>query len=325
MALSMEGYTIGVFGADKELKTRFEGSVAKKSEVEGMIVYHRNESGKRISFIDDPQFPEKIQGYARIASISDYACYLFPPNGRLSAPDGELAVLLESFRLPGRVEIVDGGAGPEEVKTAFKGLSLAAYPVERRSGDSSVIDLSGLDQSLPPTTPGALVYIDRAFSVKGVGTVVLGFVLSGKVTVHDKLRAVPSSPEKTVEVKGIQVNDEDQESAGRGMRVGLSLKGVDAKELDKTSWLDDGSFKLSDRLNFAFSPSAYYKQDVAGRDLHLQLPGEMVLASITKEGGVYYAKVPAPVPVWDGMRLAVIDLNGKNLRVAGGGLAKLAP
>jgi hypothetical protein len=51
----------------------------------------------------------------------------------------------------------------------------------------------------------------------------------------------------------------------------------------------------------------------------------MVLASITKEGGVYYAKVPAPVPVWDGMRLAVIDLNGKNLRVAGGGLAKLAP
>jgi hypothetical protein len=321
----MEGHTIGIFGADKELKTKFEGSIAKKSEVEGMIVYHRNEAGKRISFLDDPLFPDKIQGYSRIASISDYACYLFPPNGRLSAPDGELAVLLESFRLPGRVEIIDGGAGPEEVKTAFKGLGLAGYPVERRTGDSSVIDLSGVEQSSPAAPPGALVYIDRAFSVKGVGTVVLGFVLSGKVSVHDKLRAVPSSPEKTVEVKGIQVNDEDQESAGRGMRVGLSLKGVDAKDLDKTSWLDDGSFKLAEKVSFAFTKSAYYKQEVDGRDLHLQLPGELVLASIVKEGDHYSAKVPGPVPVWEGMRLAVIDLNGKSLRVAGGGLAKVAP
>lgn len=321
----MEGHTIGVFGADKDLKTRFEESIAKKSEVEGMIVYHRNEAGRRISFLDDPQFPEKIQGYSRIASISDYACYLFPPNGRLSAPDGELAVLLESFRLPGRVEIIDGGAGPEEVRNAFKGLSLAAYPVERRSGESSVLDLTGLEQSSPASPPGALVYIDRAFSVKGVGTVVLGFVLSGKVSVHDKLRAIPSSPERTVEVKGIQVSDEDQESAGRGMRVGLSLKGVDAKDLDKTSWLDDGLFALTERLAFAFARSPYYKQDIDGRDLHLQLPGEMVLASITKEGENYSAKLPDSVPVWEGMRLAVIDLNGKNLRVAGGGLAKLAP
>ncbi len=234
-------------------------------------------------------------------------------------------MLLESFRLPGRVEIIDGGAGPEEVKTAFKGLGLAGYPVERRTGDSSVIDLSGVERSSPAAPAGALVYIDRAFSVKGVGTVVLGFVLSGKVSVHDKLRAVPSSPERTVEVKGIQVNDEDQESAGRGMRVGLSLKGVDAKDLDKTSWLDDGSFKLAEKVSFAFAKSAYYKQEVDGRDLHLQLPGELVLASIVKEGDLYSAKVPGPVPVWEGMRLAVIDLNGKGLRVAGGGLAKVAP
>ena len=118
---------------------------------------------------------------------------------------------------------------------------------------------------------------------------------------------------------------EDQESAGRGMRVGLSLKGVDAKDLDKTSWLDDGSFKLAEKVTFAFAKSAYYKQELDGRDLHLQLPGELVLASIVKEGDIYSAKVPGPVPVWEGMRLAVIDLNGKSLRVAGGGLAKVAP
>lgn len=322
----MEGSTIGVFGSDKELKSRFEASVAKKSEVEGMIVYHRNEGGRRLSLLDDPSFPEKIQGYSRIASISDYALYLFPPTGRLSAPDGELAVLLESFALPGRTLIIDGSAGAQDVAAALKGLRVGSFEVEKRSVESSIIDLSGAGKDEGAEPPGILVYIDRAFSVKGVGTVVLGFILQGRVLVHDKLRAIPSSPERTVEVKGIQVNDEDQESAGRGVRVGLSLKGVDAKDLDKTHWLDDGSRALADNLPFRLSKSAFYKQDVAGRDLHLQLPGELVLAGITgKEDGTFAAKLPYAVPAWAGMRLAVIDLNGKNLRVAGGGSVLALP
>ena len=104
----MDGHTIGVFGTDKEQKARFMASIAKKSEVEGMIVYHKNEAGKRYSFLDDPAYPERVQGYSRIASICDYALYLLPKGGKLSPPDGELAVLLESYGLPGTVEIVDG-------------------------------------------------------------------------------------------------------------------------------------------------------------------------------------------------------------------------
>ena len=320
----MDGHTIGVFGTDKEQKARFMANIAKKSEVEGMIVYHRNEAGKRYSLLDDPQYPERVQGYSRIASICDYAYYLLPKGGKLSPPDGELAVLLESYGLPGTVEIVDGAAPPEITKSAFKGLKLADYPTDERSADSSIIDLSRIGPS--PNTPpsGALVYIDRAFSVKGVGTVVLGFILGGKVSVHDKLRAVPSSPEKTVEVKGIQVNDEDYESAGAGIRVGLSLKGVDARDLDKASWLDDGSFKLTEKPTFQFSRSPYYRQEVGGRDLHLQLPGDLALAKITDEGsGRFTAALPNPVPVWEGMRVVVVDLNGKNLRIAGGGTVRL--
>jgi selenocysteine-specific translation elongation factor len=123
-----------------------------------------------------------------------------------------------------------------------------------------------------------------------------------------------------VEVRGIQVNDEDYESAGAGIRVGLSLKGVDARDLDKASWLDDGSFKLTERPTFQFSRSPYYRQEIGGRDLHLQLPGEMAIAKITDEGtGKFAAALPNPVPVWDGMKVVVVDLNGKNLRIAGGG------
>jgi selenocysteine-specific translation elongation factor len=320
----MDGHTIGVFGTDKDQKALFMSSIAKKSEVEGMIVYHHNEAGKRYSLLDDPQFPERIQGYARIASICDYAYFLPPKGGRLTPPDGELAVLLESYGLPGSLEIVDASAPFEALRTAFRGLRVADYNIDERSADSSIIDMSKIGASPNAPPAGTLVYVDRAFSVKGVGTVVLGFILSGKVSVHDKLRATPSSPEKTVEVKGIQVNDEDFESAGSGIRVGLSLKGVDSKDLDKASWLDDGSFNLSENLNFQFSKSAYYKQEIGDRDLHLQLPGELVTSRIRQSSpGVFTASLPHPAPVWDGMRTVVVDLNGKNLRVAGGGTVKV--
>lgn len=312
----MRGHTIGVFGSDKELKAAFENAVAKKSEVEGMIVYHRNESGLRYSLLDDPAFPETIQGYSRIASISDHAYYLLPGPGRLTAPDGELAVLLDAFELPGTIQAI-GGTSAEPFKSAFKGLRLADYPVEARTKDSSVADFSKIVD--PPGTPDAtLIYIDRAFVVKGVGTVVLGFVLSGEVSLHDELRAIPSSDVRA-EVKGIQVNDEDQESAGRGVRVGLSLKGVDAKQLDKVSWLDDGSFKLSETVTFSYRQSTYYKQAVTGRSLHLQLPGVLATARVESKDDRVTATLQNPVPVWNGMKVALVDLNGKGLRIAGGG------
>ncbi|MGP8125907.1 MAG: hypothetical protein ACLQEQ_08635 [Nitrososphaerales archaeon] len=315
----MEGITVGVFGTDQEAKNAFESSVAKKSEAEGISVFHRVEGGRRFSFLDTVDYPERVQGYARIASITDHALYLFPKSGRLSAPDGELAVLLGSLGLPGTLELMDGSVAPEAAAAALRGTSVASYRVEERASTSSAIDLSYAGPRHDWPSKGSLVYVDRAFSVKGVGTVALGFVLAGGVSVHDQLRPVPGPEGLRIDVKGIQVNDVDVDSVGRGVRVGLSLRGVEAKDLEKSHWLDDGSFALTDSPTFRFEKSQFYKQEVTGRDLHLQLPGEMLPASLSDGGsGVVKAFLPAPIPVWEGMRAAVIDLNGKALHVAGG-------
>lgn len=318
----MNGFLCGVFGTNKDQKDRFESSIAKKSEVEGIIVYHKNESGMRYSFLDDPQYPEKIQGYSRIASLSDYFYYLFPSTGKLTPADGELAVLLDAYGINGAIEIIDSNIGKESIKSSFKGLALANFPTEERDSKSSIIDFSKIriSQSFPKT--GTLIYIDRAFSVKGVGVVVLGFILSGEVSVHDKLRLTPGPGEsRYAEVKGIQVSDEDYESAGRGIRVGLSLKGVETKDLSKTSWLDDGSFLLSNQIPMKFRQSPFYKLSVLDRELHVQFPGELVASRISKgkEKDELVATVQFEVPTWEGMRVCIVDLNAKNLRVTGAG------
>jgi selenocysteine-specific translation elongation factor len=323
----LHGLICAVIGLNKEQKTLFENSVAKKSEVEGIIVYHKSESGIRYSFLDDESFPEKIQGYSKIASISDYAFFIYPSSGKLAAPDGELAILLNSFKLPGRVISLDTPLSKETLGASLKGINVADYPIEQRDVKSSIIELPKDPPSTNFQRQGTLIYIDRAFSVKGVGVVVLGFVLSGKVALHDKLRLIPSGGStKFAEVKGIQISDEDCTESERGIRIGLSLKGVEVKDLAKTSWLDDGSFQLSFKLNLGFVQSQYYKQAVAGRDMHAQLPGELAVASVSKRednSSSLTLTLQHEVPVWNGMNVSLIDLNGKNLRVAGGGAVSL--
>ncbi|MCL5671912.1 MAG: hypothetical protein JRN56_03160 [Nitrososphaerota archaeon] len=319
----MDGITVGVFGTDQAAKSSFESSVAKKSEAEGMSVYSRTEGGRRYSFLDTADYPERIQGYARIASLADHALYFYPSSGRLSAPDGELAILVGAFGLRGTLELLDGAVPAAAAASALKGTSVAGFRQEERQSGSSAIDLGSAVPREDLALDKTLVYVDRVFTVKGVGTVALGFVLSGTVSVHDQLRPVPGPPDLRADVKGIQVNDVDFQSAGRGIRVGLSLRGVEPKDLDRSRWLDDGSFALSDSLSFSFVKSPFYRQEVAPRDLHVQLPGEMVPARVTQEGGTLTAKFPWPVPAWDGMRGALVDLNGGALRVAGGLSCKL--
>jgi selenocysteine-specific translation elongation factor len=317
----LEGRLIGTFGTDAAAKGGLLGPITKKSESEGGIVVHRRvDAGINYSFLDDAQFPERVQGYSRIASMADYAFYVLPKFGKIAAPDGELAVMLDAFGLDGAIIAVDEEP-PAGIGSYFKGTRLEGFEALSRSSQSSVIDLASVKAGLNSPPRGTLVYIDRAFSVKGVGVVVLGFVLGGTVTIHDKLRLIPSTEGKKAEVRGIQVSDEDQERVGRGLRVGLSLKGVELNDLDKVSWMDDGSFQVRDRLAFDFRPSKFYKQPVDGRDLHLQLPGELVTCKLKAEasGGPVAASLPSEVPVWEGMHVGVVDLNGKGLRLAGGG------
>jgi selenocysteine-specific translation elongation factor len=318
----LDGITVGVFGTDPEAKATFESSVAKKSEAEGVAVYTRTEGGRRYSFLDTADYPEKIQGYARIASLVDHALYFYPRAGKLSPPDGELAVLLGAFGLPGTLELADGASTPEVAAAALRGTAVAQYKPDERSSSSAAIDLSHTGPRGDFPSGKTLIYMDRVFTVKGVGTVALGFVLSGTVSLHDQLRPIPGPADLRADVKGIQVNDVDFDSAGRGIRVGLSLRGVDPRDLERSHWFDDGSLAVTDSLTLEFARSPYYRQDVSSRDLHLQLPGEMAPTKVSSSAAGLSAKLPWQVPVWDGMKAAILDLNGGNLRVAGGGSFK---
>jgi selenocysteine-specific translation elongation factor len=319
MAEQPPGAIIGVFGSEPEARTKFMNSVAKKSEVEGITVYHRARSNFRYTFVDDLEYPPRIQGCARIASISTFAYYIFPVSGRLSTADGEVAVLLDAYEIPGKVLLIDSNVDRSTAIAQLKGTRLYNYESEMRSGLDSNIELpQNIDASRFPSN-GTLLYIDRAFTVKGVGTVVLGFLLSGKISMHDVLVPLPGPTDRTIEVKGIQVNDVDFDSVGPGIRVGLSIKGVEPDELRKTAWLASDDIQTTSSMTVEVNQSRFYRDEWRERAVHMQLPGEMVPVKVGQKvgDGRYEMQTQSRVPVWGSIKLCLLDLNAKGLRVIG--------
>jgi selenocysteine-specific translation elongation factor len=93
------------------------------------------------------------------------------------------------------------------------------------------------------------VDLDRAFPVKGIGTVALGVVTRGTLRQHDKLYHTSG---RQLIVRSIQSQDVDVVSAGRGTRVGVSLKDIGDDEIDKGDLLTAALVRRSRKISIEY-------------------------------------------------------------------------
>src|SRR5687768_2637577 len=73
--------------------------------------------------------------------------------------------------------------------------------------------------------------IDRAFSMKGFGSVVTGTLISGKITEGDELELLPSRT--NVRVRGLQVHNKPVHEAHAGQRTAVNLAGIDTAQIER--------------------------------------------------------------------------------------------
>jgi selenocysteine-specific elongation factor len=142
------------------------------------------------------------------------------------------AAVAEASQLVPGVEVVAAsaktGLGLEELLAA---IGRAADGVVRRSGD------------LP-----ARLWIDRAFTIPGAGTVATGTLWSGAIRPGDALRLEPGGLE--VRVRTVEVHDARVDVADSGQRVAVGLPGVDRGALRRGQALvEPGAYPVSYRLD----------------------------------------------------------------------------
>src|SRR5918911_1420624 len=75
------------------------------------------------------------------------------------------------------------------------------------------------------------LYVDRAFSLRGIGTVVTGTLWAGSIGEGDELRIEPLG--RDVRVRSVQVHDRPVERADAGQRVAVALPGIDRRQLQR--------------------------------------------------------------------------------------------
>jgi selenocysteine-specific elongation factor len=92
------------------------------------------------------------------------------------------------------------------------------------------------------------LYVDRSFSLRGIGTVVTGTLWSGTVGAGDELALEPGG--RRVRVRSAQVHDRAVERAEAGQRVAVSLPGVERSEVVRGGALvAPGAYPTSYRLD----------------------------------------------------------------------------
>jgi selenocysteine-specific elongation factor len=127
------------------------------------------------------------------------------------------------------------GAGLDELRAALADVS------------------AGIER--PAESGPARLYVDRAFSLRGIGTVATGTLWSGSVGEGDELRVEPRG--RTVRVRSVQVHDRPVERAEAGQRVAVALPGVERRELRRGDALvTPGAFTPSFRLDVALDSLA---------------------------------------------------------------------
>ena len=92
------------------------------------------------------------------------------------------------------------------------------------------------------------LWIDRVFSLPGVGTVVTGTLWSGSIGAGDELRVEPGALDGRV--RSVEVHDERVERAEAGQRVAVGLVGVERSALHRGQALvEPGAFPVGFRLD----------------------------------------------------------------------------
>jgi selenocysteine-specific elongation factor len=169
------------------------------------------------------------------------------------------------------------GAGLDDLRAA-----LARLPVQERDAGS-------------PTR----LYVDRVFTLRGVGTVATGTLWSGSIAAGDELRVEPSG--RTVRVRSVQVHDAAVERADAGQRVAVNLPQLERRDLARGDVLvTPGPLAPSYRLDVRLTELTAVPAAVT-----VHLGTNAVPARVVRDGAYAQLRLASPVVASRGDRVVL--------------------
>lgn len=278
---------IAVIGDEKSGRSSLASKLGKKGTDSDITLYNDDRHERKYVFIDSKSYPKSLKSLTAALNLADMVVLCVTPQG-LTAHTGEciIAADLLGFRhgiiaitmadtsygaviddLKAKLKKITAGTTLEnwdiialntnkDAPNAFEGVDTLKDRIHELA-DQIEPDLRAKDD-LPPR-----VVIDHFFNVTGIGIVILGRVLQGTIHTHDKIGLYPV--DKKVDIRSIQTHDIDVKAASTGARVGVGLKGLLERELERGFLLSD-SEKMSSEFDIRCRVSAFAKNGIKKDD-----------------------------------------------------------
>jgi selenocysteine-specific elongation factor len=207
-----------------------------------------------------------------------------------------------------RADLADPGPALRDAAERIAATSLGrveAVAVSTVTGEglpALLAALARLAARLPAADPGAPVrlWVDRAFSIRGSGTVVTGTLPAGTVAAGDELELAPSR--KPVRVRAIQSLKQSAGKVSGVARVALNLRGVDAGPLTRgMALVTPGAWTITRVLDARLGAGPPARPP---RELTLHVGAARTTARVrVLSGGIVRLTLAAPVPLHVGDRV----------------------
>ena len=239
-----------------------------------------------------------------------------------------------------RADLADPGPARRRATAEIAATSLGAVEAVAVSAvtGAGLPELRGalarLAGGLPVPDPGAPVrlWVDRAFSIKGSGTVVTGTLPAGTVRTDDELLLTPSL--RPVRVRGIESMDQSADQVGGVARVALNLRGV-ARDIPARGMalVQAGRWTLTSAVDVRLVPPAgvdRLPRDLIAHTGSARTPARVrVLGSAAEpaSGRPLIARLTLrdPLPLHAGDRVLLRDPGAAGLFILGAAVLDVAP
>ena len=235
-------------------------------------------SGERIAFVDVPGHERFVPNM--LAGVGPVPAVLFivaADEGWMPQSAEHLAVLdalgiRSGLLVITRSDLADPGPAMAQARAQLAATSLGQVPalaVSAVTGEGLAALVAALDtlvQGLPVPDPGDPVrlWVDRAFSMTGSGTVVTGTLPAGTVHRGDELVVTPAC--RPVRVRDIQTLGESAPAATGVARVALNLRGVAKENLARgMAIVQAGRWTTTDTIDVRVCGPAGGEADLRGQ------------------------------------------------------------
>jgi selenocysteine-specific translation elongation factor len=294
---------IAMVGGEQSGKTTLASRLGKKGTESDITLYNFTKGDNILTIVDPIGYPKSPKPLVNAVNMSDVTVFCVASGG-LDASAGECIILMDLLRPKhGIITITKTDESnpyaveelAKKIKTLTRGTAMENWEVIPTSTttfegvDKLKERLFELDAILKKEYEALAdkpvrIPIDHHFNVTGIGCVILGCVPQGTVNVHDRLMVWPLGQE--AEVRSIQMQDNDVKQSRAGDRVGLSLKGVQSKDLDR-GFIISTSENVADVLNLKCRTARFKGEFGVGDTVHLYVGLQSSPALITGiDGGV---------------------------------------